>query len=87
MFCFPLVHAMGPYAKAVAFVIRLIAFGLIAVSLVSLLSHLFYVIGDKKAPERGVLWFAMQSLPMAGGIVVWIFSSRMARRLTDDLEE
>lgn len=77
---------MSPYTKGALFLIRLVAFGLILFSAVLLSSYLFYLV-TKKKPEGGTLAFALKGLPLIIGVVLWAKGHKLARKLTEDLDE
>jgi hypothetical protein len=76
--------AVSPYTKAALFVIRLIAFGLIMLSL-CLYSTDLYLLLAHRPPRPGAV-LAVKGLPFVAGLMVYWKSHGMARQLTKDLD-
>ena len=77
---------MNPYTKVVVFVIRLAAFGLVFTSLLYLASYTFFAV-EKKSSGEGVFPLTLKSIPLVLGIVLWIKSYAIARKLTKDFDD
>jgi tellurite resistance protein TehA-like permease len=76
---------MNPYTKAVAFVIRMVASGLILFTLFHYASYFFYMVA-KKPIETTLPGWILKTVPLVAGLVLMFMSSKLARRFTDDLE-
>jgi hypothetical protein len=77
---------VNPYTKVVLFVIRLVAFGLVFTSLLYLSSYLFFAVGRESSGE-GTVSLALKSLPLILGIILWIKSHALAKKLTEDFDD
>lgn len=76
---------MNPYPRAAAFVLRLVAFGLILFGALPL--GMNYFAARQQKPTSGVLWMALEILSLLAGIVLLFTSGAVAKKLTEDLEE
>ena len=77
---------MNPYTKVVLFVIRLVAFGLTFTSLLYLSSYALLAF-EKKSSGEGNLWMILKAIPFLAGVILWIKSYAIARKLTEDFDE
>ncbi len=77
---------MNPYTKAVLSVLRLVAAGLILTSLVYLSSFVFFAVG-RKASGEGFFPVMLKGVPMILGVILWMRSYAIARKLTEDFDD
>jgi len=77
---------VNPYTKVVLFVVRLAAFGLVFTSLLYLSSYVFFAV-EKQSSGEGALSLTLKSTPFFLGIVLWIKSHAIARKLTKDFDD
>jgi hypothetical protein len=75
---------VSPYTKAALFVIRLIAFSLVIVSLCLYSTDLFLLLSHRPTRPGGAL--ALKGLPFVAGLIVFWKSYDLARQLTKDLD-
>jgi len=76
---------MSPIEKALRFVIRTLAAGLILVSVLLFSTYVFYLVGGKKV-EANISDNILKALPLLAGIVLWIKSGSLAEQLSDHFE-
>lgn len=76
---------MNPYTKAAQFLIRLVGFGFLIVSIVLLSGNLVLMLADRPTDTSGAL--ALEAMPFLIGAVVLWKSTTLARSLTRDLGE
>ena len=77
---------MNPYTKAALFLLRMIAFGFVLVSVLQLGSLVFYFAGPKK-PVIDWVSVGLRSIPLLIGLVLLIKSYAIARKLTEHFDE
>ena len=75
---------MSPYTKAALSVIRLIAAGLIVLSLCLYLPDLFLWLSHRPRHHAGIL--VLKAVPLVIGLVIYWKSDGLAKRLTKDLD-
>jgi hypothetical protein len=76
---------MNPYFKAALFLIRLIAAGFAIFGITLLCSDVFLMLSHKPISGPGTL--ALKLLPLLIGLVLFLKSYALAKRLTRDFEE
>jgi hypothetical protein len=77
---------VNPYTRVVLFVIRLAAFGLVFTSLLYLASSAYFTVGRQSSGES-VFQMILKGIPLLLGIVLWIKSYAIARKLTEDFDD
>ena len=76
---------MNPYFKAALFLIRLIAAGFAIFGITLLCSDVFLLLSHKPISGPGTI--ALKLLPLLVGLVLFLKSYALAKRLTRDFEE
>ena len=75
---------MSPYQKAALFAIRLIAAGLMILSLCLYSTDLFLLLSNRPVRLGGA--FVLKALPFVAGLILYWKSGPIARELTKDLD-
>jgi hypothetical protein len=76
---------MNPYFKAALFLIRLVAAGFAVVGITLLCSDVVLLLSHKPVSSGGSL--ALKGLPILIGLVLFVKSYALAKRLTKEFEE
>jgi hypothetical protein len=77
---------MNPYRRAALLFIRMVAFGFILLGLVYLVPDAFLAMKGRGGETR-MGSIILKSVPVLFGIVIWIKSLSIARRLTEELDD
>jgi hypothetical protein len=76
---------MNPYTRAAQFVIRLVGFGFVIVSVILLSSDLLLALSGRATGRPATL--VLEAIPfLVGSAIIWK-STAMAARLTRDLDD
>ena len=76
---------MSPYEKAILFLIRSLALGLVLTSLVLYGSYFFYMVAGKKAEET-IQAKILKGVPLITGVILLIKGGSIARKIAEKIE-